>query len=137
MGDKFRRTYNYYLLQLRINIEMTFGRLTTKWRIFRRNMEGDLESITNLLMAAAKLHNFVIDNDNIPLPSVHTPNYKNPTTWGVEPLNGNGAIANNNGYLAHDITDNEEHSLSAVRIQILESIVVNYLLRPNHNIDRN
>ena len=28
------RTYNFYLSQLRIRIEMAFGRLSTKWRIF-------------------------------------------------------------------------------------------------------
>ena len=30
----YNRTYNFYLSQLHIYIEMAFGRLTTKWRIF-------------------------------------------------------------------------------------------------------
>ena len=37
--DEDNRTYkNYYLSQMRIRIEMTFGRLTTKWRILRKTL---------------------------------------------------------------------------------------------------
>ena len=34
----YNRTYNFYLSQLRIRIEMSFGRLTTKFQIFRKNL---------------------------------------------------------------------------------------------------
>jgi DDE superfamily endonuclease len=33
-NEEHKRTYNFYLSQLRIRIEMAFGRMTTKWRIF-------------------------------------------------------------------------------------------------------
>ena len=64
-NEEYRRTYNYYLSQLRIRIEMAFGRLTTKWRLFRRNIDGDLDRISSLIMTAARLHNYVIDNDDV------------------------------------------------------------------------
>ncbi len=37
-GDALKRTYNYFLSQLRIRIEMAFGRLTTKWRRLRSTL---------------------------------------------------------------------------------------------------
>ena len=36
--DEYRDVYNFYLSQMRIRIEMAFGRLTTKWRIFRKDL---------------------------------------------------------------------------------------------------
>ena len=36
---EYHRDYNFYLSQLRIRIEMHFGRLTTKWRIFRQRLD--------------------------------------------------------------------------------------------------
>ena len=37
-GDPWKDAYNFYLSQLRIRIEMCFGRLTIKWRIFRTDL---------------------------------------------------------------------------------------------------
>ena len=36
--DEYNDSYNFHLSQLRICIEMCFGRLTTKWRIFRSKL---------------------------------------------------------------------------------------------------
>ena len=55
--------YNFLLSQLRIRIEQAFGHFTTKWRIFRKPVSGRLVNTSNMLMACARLHNFVIDND--------------------------------------------------------------------------
>ena len=57
--------YNFYLSQLRIRIEMAFGRLTTKWRIFRRNLESTTEINSIIVIAACHLHNYVINYDNL------------------------------------------------------------------------
>ena len=43
---------------------MTFGRMSTKWRIFRRGLSGDLETSILICNAAARLHNFIIEEDN-------------------------------------------------------------------------
>jgi hypothetical protein len=55
--------YNYYLSQLRIRIEQAFGLLTTKWRIFRSNLNADLSMASDIINAASRLHNFVIEED--------------------------------------------------------------------------
>ncbi len=34
--DEVNRIFNFYLSQLRVRVEMTFGLLTTKWQILRR-----------------------------------------------------------------------------------------------------
>ena len=46
---------------MRIRIEMAFGRLTTKWRIFRRDLEFSMATCSLICRCTAKLHNFVID----------------------------------------------------------------------------
>ena len=44
-------------------MEQAFGLFTTKWRIFRKPVAGRLVNTSRMLMACARLHNFVIDND--------------------------------------------------------------------------
>jgi len=62
--SKDHDTYNYYLSQMRMRIEMAFGLLTTKWRIFERSLSYKLERNSVICQVAARLHNFVIDNDS-------------------------------------------------------------------------
>ena len=57
---EFYRTYNYYLSQLRIRIEMAFGLLTTKWRIFQRRLIYKNNKNSKIIRVATKLHNFCI-----------------------------------------------------------------------------
>jgi len=57
-------TFNYFLSQLRIRIEMAFGLFTTKWRVVRRHLETKLTNSSKVLEACARLHNFVIDQDS-------------------------------------------------------------------------
>ena len=44
---------------------MEFGRLTTKWRIFHCNLDFSVKKNSLICHIAAKLHNYVIDNDNM------------------------------------------------------------------------
>jgi hypothetical protein len=62
-NDEANDIFNFYLSQLRIRIEMAFGLLTTKWRIFRRPLEGTLENQAKIIETCARLHNFVITED--------------------------------------------------------------------------
>ena len=55
--------YNFYLSQMRIRIEMAFGRLTNKWRRLRNKLDGKQENISVMLLACATLHNYIIDFD--------------------------------------------------------------------------
>jgi hypothetical protein len=65
-GDQNKDSYNYYLSQLRIQIEMAFGRLTTKFGLLRRKMRCSLEMHSIALQVAAKLHNYIINTDGVP-----------------------------------------------------------------------
>ena len=55
-GDQKREpwndTYNFYLSQLRIRIEMTFGGFVNKWRIFRRPLQVRLKNVGRLFLCA-------------------------------------------------------------------------------------
>ena len=70
--DYWKDIYNFYLSQLRIRIEMTFGRLTTKWRIFRTDLPANngSEKNTRIIRVGAKLHNYVINLDQLNFLSV-------------------------------------------------------------------
>jgi hypothetical protein len=60
--DPDKDSYNFYLLQLRIRIEMSFGPLTTnKWQCLRRKLKSSLENSAKLLEACARLHNYILD----------------------------------------------------------------------------
>ena len=61
--DPFKDSFNFYLSQLRIRIEMVFGLLVQIWRILNRKLEMTIENNVKVLRVCASLHNFVIDND--------------------------------------------------------------------------
>ena len=54
------RIFNFYLFQLRIRIEMAFGRLTTKWRIVRNTLNFRNAKNAKIIRVCTKLHNFCI-----------------------------------------------------------------------------
>ena len=66
-NDVDNDVYNFYLSQLRIRIEMSFGRLVSKWRIFRSDLYSNNGSAKNIriMRVGAKLHNFVINADQL------------------------------------------------------------------------
>ena len=53
--------YNFYLSQLRIRIEMTFGRFMNRWCVFQRPIGLKLKNTGRVFMCAARLHNFCED----------------------------------------------------------------------------
>ncbi|CAM9931598.1 unnamed protein product, partial [Heterosigma akashiwo] len=61
-------SYNFYLSQLRIRIEMAFGLLTTKWRILRQPLEVPLNRAPKIIFACMKLHNFCINRTLVERP---------------------------------------------------------------------
>ena len=65
--EDYRLVYNFYLSQLRIRIECCFGRLTSKWRIFRRNLVYSTAKNSLIARIGAKLHNYVINADDLNL----------------------------------------------------------------------
>ena len=58
-----RDNYNYYLSQLRINIECCFGMLVNKFRVLSRALETtSLERALLTFRVCCALHNFIIDD---------------------------------------------------------------------------
>ena len=55
--------FNFHLSQMRIRIEMAFGRLVRKFQVLKKNLEGKLGKMSQILNACARLHNFIIDCD--------------------------------------------------------------------------
>jgi hypothetical protein len=66
VGDAHNMAYNFYLSQLRIRVEMAFGRMTQKFQIIRKNMTCSLATQSLYIQAITRLHNFIIDNDSLP-----------------------------------------------------------------------
>ena len=61
--DAYHDSFNFHLSQLRIRVEMAFGYLVNKFRILARKLECSLEKNSAMLMACARLHNFIIQQD--------------------------------------------------------------------------
>ena len=55
--------YNFYLSQLCIRIEMTFGIFMSKWGLFKRPLQIRLKNVGRLFMCATRLHNFCINEE--------------------------------------------------------------------------
>jgi hypothetical protein len=128
-----KRTYNFHLSQLRIRIEMAFGLLSTKWRIFRRNLEYSLEKNIKIINVAGRLHNFVIDSDKLNYKAV--PSGDRESLGIVEhPLGEEG----NWGYLPNlPSRRTRDDDLGLRRSNILDAIIARDIQRPDHNLDRN
>ena len=62
-SDPAKDAYNFFLSQLRIRIEMSFGLLTNKWRILQAPLQTSLHLSSEILMACGRLHNFCITED--------------------------------------------------------------------------
>jgi hypothetical protein len=63
--DPAKSMYNYFLSQLRIHVKETFARFTGKFRIFKKPLNVNLKNATKIILACARLHNFIIDNDQV------------------------------------------------------------------------
>ena len=54
-------SFNYFLSQVRIQIEMAFGLLTTKWQILKKPLFVSLSVGSEVLECICRLHNYCID----------------------------------------------------------------------------
>jgi hypothetical protein len=61
MKEKKNDIFNFYLSQLRIKIEQSFGLMVNKWRVFKKPVELRLERLPNLVECDMRLHNFYIN----------------------------------------------------------------------------
>jgi hypothetical protein len=61
--NPYNDSFNFYLSQLRIRVEMAFGRLVNKFRILSGKINGSLSRVSAILSACARLHNYIIQRD--------------------------------------------------------------------------
>ena len=64
-NDPSKDAFNFYLSQLRIRIEQTFGLMTGRWRILRQPLQMKLRNAAKVFMCITRLHNFCINEGNI------------------------------------------------------------------------
>lgn len=146
-NDPSHDAFNFYMSQLRIRVEMAFGRLTNKFRILKGCMVGSLDRISALVMACARLHNFIIridgdreesvfaddrnDNDNVDDDDNET---TTTTTTIVEELAAPLGMA----YLPSVPNDDWEEfeGMSYTRAAIVEYLRENDIQRPLYNLER-
>ena len=60
--EPYEDGYNYYLSQLSVTIECTFGVLVNRWSILRRPLSVNLERVCPLVMFLNRFHNYCIQN---------------------------------------------------------------------------
>jgi len=145
------RTYNYFLCQLRIRIEMAFGRLTTKWRICRKTLNFANERNSKIISVCTKLHNFCIrmdQRDGGGRIGSFSGNNVDPREYGIDPLHGVGNQNNPFGYLNTQQTDDDTtvspgafvSSLTpddSRRTSLVADVESRRLQQPAYNVERN
>jgi DDE superfamily endonuclease len=89
--DPNKDTFNFYVSQLRIRIEMAFGLLTTKWRILRSPLQVKVDNVGTIFLAITRLHNYCI-NERV-YDKSEIINIVNNTT--TTPLTSNNSRTNN------------------------------------------
>lgn len=140
--DVYNSSYNFYLSQLRIRIEMAFGRMTAKFRIMRHQMICTLAMQSKVIGAVTRLHNFVIDANGEDVgadqPVRIGPNDSLEENelgrLGIEPLAAD--VEGNLGFVAVPYETDEVVS-SARQRDIVEQLRQKTIQRPVYNLQRN
>ena len=145
------RTYNFYLSQMRIRIEMAFGRLTTKWRICRKTLNFANDKNAQIISVCTKLHNFCIrmnqrDEGGVRIESVDGDDV-NPRSYDIDPLDGAGGGSGRMGFLPSSEEDTESppegtfvSSLipdNSRRNALVADVATRHLQQPQYNVERN
>jgi hypothetical protein len=139
----FHDSLNFHVSQLRMRVEMAFGLLVSKWRIFKKPLEISMGNIGRLLNAIFRLHNFCIrmrlrDNPDYSVRfdedlSITIPNTaENEDTTVFATLYNATGDENEDGIMVQspDITN------EVVRNRILDYLTTNNIRRPHYNVAR-
>jgi hypothetical protein len=140
--EVYNSSYNFYLSQLRIRVEMAFGRMTTKFRIMRTKMYCSLLTQSKVIEAVARLHNFIIDVDGIggiadqPVRLGNGDNLDENDfeRLGIDPL-PNG-VEGNMGFESVEYESDEVVSASRQQA-IVQRLRETTIQRPQYNVQRN
>ena len=130
-------SYNFFLSQLRIRIEQSFGLLSNKWRIFRAPLGSDIGRAIRILHCCARLHNYVIDRRPV---IDNNDNFNRDDE--IEALFVQGSVEL--GYIPSDVEEasqdvrRQDEYDPSLRAQIVSNrILPGNWSRPNYNIARN
>jgi hypothetical protein len=122
--ESAKDSYNFYLSQLRIRIEMTFGRFVNKWGLFKRPLQIRLKNVGIVFMCATRLHNFCINEQS--------------STVDLEAIsNDEEEQEGNAAFMEADVNVVSVPGNSIMRDLLLEEIAARALVRPLHNLWRN
>lgn len=92
-----QRVYNYRLSRARRVVENAFGILASRFRVLRRPLDVDLDTVDAIVMACCALHNYLrkhetvyispnnVDRENITSATFHQGDWRS-TTDGLTPL---------------------------------------------------
>jgi len=121
-GDKKRDpckdAYNFYLSQLRIRVEQTFGFMTTKWQILRKPLQIWLKHVGRIFLRITRLHNFCTNEG-----------------YDVENIEeGDGDLTT---FIPSDTSVTEVEGNSLLQDIIVQELAQQSLGRPQHNLERN
>jgi hypothetical protein len=117
-------SYNFYLSQLQICIEMTFGQFVNKWGLFKRPLQICLKNVGFVFMCATWLHNFCM-NEQSGTVDLEAGSNDEEEQEGKAP------------FMEADANVVSVPGNSIVRDLLLEEIAARALVRPSHNIQRN
>jgi DDE superfamily endonuclease len=133
-NEEHKRTYNFNLLPLRIRIEIAFGRMTTKWRIFRRPLDTSLAKVRKIIAVAMMWHNYVIQEEGLVMNNLESDPCRR---FGVDMLPTQDGTEYN-GYLpAEDTVELDQRPNAHCCNTILRKMIDLDLLWPFDNIVRN
>lgn len=122
-NNVLQSSYNFFLSQCRIRIEMTFGRLVNRWAIFRRPLQVKLKHVGRLFLCATRLHNYCI-NERL----------NSMIDEAVPEMQPEGMPLN---YIPGDVRITAIPGNSMMRDKLLDKINRENLRRPAHNLQRN
>jgi DDE superfamily endonuclease len=112
-------TYNFYLSQVRMRIEMAFGLMTQKWSILKKPLRTKLRMSGELFMCITRIHNFCITNCDYDVSEML------------------GEPTEQYAYFPSDITVQDVRGTSIMRDRVVQSLLNRGLERPAHNRLRN
>ena len=131
--SEIKNTFNFYLSQRRIRIEMAFGLLVNKWRIFCRPLALNTDKCSRVIRAAMRLHNFCIDYRlSEVVPGVSAFQFEQDGGYIFDEVNPE------NNYLPSDnrVLQQTGDMVISKRSSILNEIEISKITRPRHNIER-
>ncbi len=144
--DTRKDSYNFFLSQLRIRIEMTFGMLPAKWQILKRPLQVIIRNTGKVFPTCARLHNFII------IERMLVTNHPVSDSL-LSPMDCNGgdssALADNeqgegtpshyssHPFLASDVDISQLRGNSIMRDILVDRIADMALVRPRYNVQQN